>query len=115
MVRARLDAEGVPHAFDEVDGLTRLNVMAYETASGRRTRIYLPVPRVDPAHLDDLISEGDAGPSIVNAARTLPSCLIVMSTHGRSGLGRWIYGSVADEVIRTAEVPVALVPAACQR
>lgn len=52
MVRARLDAEGVPHDFDDVDGLTRLNVMTYETASGRRTRIYLPGPWVDPARLD---------------------------------------------------------------
>lgn len=35
--------------------------------------------------------------------------LIVMSTHGRSGLGRWVYGSVADKVLRAATVPVLLV------
>ena len=35
--------------------------------------------------------------------------LIVMSTHGRSGLGRWVYGSVADRVLRHAEMPVLLV------
>jgi nucleotide-binding universal stress UspA family protein len=37
--------------------------------------------------------------------------LIVMSTHGRSGLGRWVYGSVADQIMRLAPVPVLLVPA----
>jgi nucleotide-binding universal stress UspA family protein len=36
--------------------------------------------------------------------------LVVMATHGRSGPGRWLYGSVADEVLRRAPVPVMLVP-----
>jgi nucleotide-binding universal stress UspA family protein len=36
--------------------------------------------------------------------------LIVMSTHGRGGLGRFIYGSVADTVLRHAPVPVLTVP-----
>ena len=35
--------------------------------------------------------------------------LVVMCTHGRSGLGRLIYGSVAEEVIRRSPVPVLLV------
>src|SRR5262249_13967454 len=39
---------------------------------------------------------------------------IVLSTRGRSGLGRWLYGSVADGVMRHAGVPVLLVPAACK-
>jgi nucleotide-binding universal stress UspA family protein len=34
-----------------------------------------------------------------------------MATHGRSGVGRMLYGSVADQVLRQAEVPVLLVPA----
>ena len=37
--------------------------------------------------------------------------LIVMSTHGRSGISRWVYGSVADRVLRAATVPVLLVRA----
>jgi nucleotide-binding universal stress UspA family protein len=36
--------------------------------------------------------------------------LIVMSTHGRSGLARWALGSVAERVARTAPVPVLLLP-----
>jgi 1-phosphofructokinase family hexose kinase len=54
MVRDRLDAEGVPHDFDEVAELTRLNVMIYERATGRRTRLYLPGARVEPGQLADL-------------------------------------------------------------
>jgi nucleotide-binding universal stress UspA family protein len=37
--------------------------------------------------------------------------LIVMSTHGRGGLGRWVYGSVTDRVLRGASLPVLLVRA----
>jgi len=34
--------------------------------------------------------------------------LLVMTTHGRSGLGRWAMGSVANQVIRHCQVPVLL-------
>lgn len=35
--------------------------------------------------------------------------LVVMSTHGRTGFGRWILGSVADKVLHSAEIPVLLI------
>jgi nucleotide-binding universal stress UspA family protein len=38
--------------------------------------------------------------------------LIAMCTHGRSGLARWAYGSVADRVLRVSPCPVLLVRAA---
>ena len=34
--------------------------------------------------------------------------LIAMSTHGRSGIGRWLLGSVAEKVVRHSEIPVLL-------
>lgn len=41
--------------------------------------------------------------------------LIVMSTHGRSGISRWAFGSVADRVLRHSRVPVLTVsPAGCR-
>jgi nucleotide-binding universal stress UspA family protein len=56
---------------------------------------------------------GPAGEAILREARERGVDLIVMSTHGRSGLGRWLYGSVADHVLRHAGVPVLLVSAVC--
>lgn len=47
--------------------------------------------------------------TIVQAARELNADLIAMSTHGRSGLARLVIGSVADEIVRHAPVPVLLV------
>jgi len=43
--------------------------------------------------------------------QTHPIDLIVMATHGRSGLSRWFMGSVADKVIHGANQPVLLVRA----
>ena len=36
--------------------------------------------------------------------------LIIMSTHGRSGVSRWVFGSVADKVIRSSTIPVLAAP-----
>ena len=43
---------------------------------------------------------------IIEAARETSADLIAMSTHGRSGLGRLLFGSVAEQVLRHADVPV---------
>jgi nucleotide-binding universal stress UspA family protein len=48
-------------------------------------------------------------PAIVEAARAGKVDLIVMSTHGRSGLGRLLLGSVAESVIRGTRTPILLV------
>ncbi len=52
---------------------------------------------------------GPPAESIVEAAHFYKVNLIVMSTHGRSGLGRLILGSVAESVIRGTTTPILLV------
>jgi nucleotide-binding universal stress UspA family protein len=52
---------------------------------------------------------GPAAPAIVEAAKLQKVDVIVMSTHGRSGLGRIIFGSVAESVLRGTRVPIFLV------
>ena len=37
--------------------------------------------------------------------------LIIMATHGRSGVSRWVWGSIADKVMRSSCVPVLLIRA----
>jgi len=48
--------------------------------------------------------------AILDAATRRQADLIVMSTHGRGGLSRMLYGSVADQILRRATIPVLLVP-----
>jgi nucleotide-binding universal stress UspA family protein len=49
---------------------------------------------------------------IVKVAREERVDLIVMSTHGRSGVSRLVYGSVAEAVLRGARTPMLLIPIA---
>jgi nucleotide-binding universal stress UspA family protein len=37
--------------------------------------------------------------------------LIIIATHGRSGVSRWVWGSVAERILRSACVPVLMVRA----
>jgi nucleotide-binding universal stress UspA family protein len=53
-----------------------------------------------------LLREGDAADQIVRACRSTKSDLIVMGTHGRRGLQRFLLGSVAERVVATAPCPV---------
>lgn len=64
--------------------------------------------------VESAVFVGDAAESIVEEITLRNVDLVVMSTHGRSGVGRWVYGSVADQVMRNATVPVLLVPASCR-
>jgi nucleotide-binding universal stress UspA family protein len=57
------------------------------------------------------LPRGTPAVKIVELARSLGSGLIAMSTHGRSGLGRVFFGSVADEVLRESGTPVLLIRA----
>lgn len=51
---------------------------------------------------------GGAADEIIETADELEDPLVVMTTHGRTGIGRWIYGSVADKVVHATEAPVLL-------
>ena len=56
-----------------------------------------------------LLQQGDTAGQIIDLAGRTKNVLVVMSTRGRSGLGRWVLGSVADRVVRGSGCPVLLV------
>jgi nucleotide-binding universal stress UspA family protein len=53
-----------------------------------------------------VVRRGRPDKEILAAAQDAAADLIAMSTHGRSGLGRLLFGSVAEQVLRHAAVPV---------
>ncbi len=65
----------------------------------------------DDLKIDLKVVMGPPAETIIEYAYRHPVELIVMATHGRSGLKRWMYGSVAGKVLRGANVPVLLVRA----
>jgi nucleotide-binding universal stress UspA family protein len=62
-----------------------------------------------PPGMETQVSAGDPATEILRLARDSKCDLIVMGTHGRTGLGRLLLGSVAEEVIRKATCPVLVV------
>jgi nucleotide-binding universal stress UspA family protein len=77
-------------------------------------------PRFRGIALTAKLREGDPALEIVGAAREEKADLIVMGTHGRTGLGHLLIGSTAEKVVRTSPCPVLTVrskaaPAAGQK
>jgi nucleotide-binding universal stress UspA family protein len=58
-----------------------------------------------------VMTEGNAAEEILKYAGKNNIGLIVMSTHGRSGIGKFAFGSVTDKVIHNSPVPVMMISA----
>jgi nucleotide-binding universal stress UspA family protein len=56
-----------------------------------------------------MVRYGSAAERIVATAHELGVDLIILSSHGRTGLARQVFGSVAEEVVRMADCPVTVV------
>ena len=56
-----------------------------------------------------LIRQSAIAESILRAAEEIQADVIVMSTHGRSGIKRWMLGSIADRVVTHSDIPVMLI------
>ncbi|GIV98102.1 MAG: universal stress protein [Herpetosiphonaceae bacterium] len=66
--------------------------------------------RAEGLEVDVQSCEGDPAAMILARASQDPDVtMIAMATHGRSGVSRWTFGSVAERVLRSAPVPLLLV------
>jgi universal stress protein A len=63
----------------------------------------------DKIPVEELITHGDAAAEIVRVAKEKDVDLIVIASHGRTGLGRILFGSTAESVVRHAHCPVLVV------
>jgi nucleotide-binding universal stress UspA family protein len=63
-------------------------------------------PPDEAINVEHVVADGSPAEEIVRVARERHSDLIVMGTHGRTGLSRLLLGSVAEEVMRRAPCPV---------
>ena len=59
--------------------------------------------------VEEVVAHGDAASEIVRVARERGVDLIVIASHGRTGLGRMLFGSTAESVVRHAPCPVLVV------
>jgi nucleotide-binding universal stress UspA family protein len=67
--------------------------------------------KYDGTRLGSEIVEGKVPESLAEYAEKNEMDLIVIATHGRSGISKWVLGSVADRILRSSCVPVLMVRA----
>jgi nucleotide-binding universal stress UspA family protein len=60
--------------------------------------------------VETAVITGSPADVILNYVKQHEVDLIIMSTHGRSGISRWFFGSVAEKVTRHATIPVLISP-----
>ena len=60
----------------------------------------------DPSAVDCSVEIGNPAEAIVRKGSAQGGTLVAMATHGRSGLRRWLLGSVTEKVVRKAACPV---------
>jgi nucleotide-binding universal stress UspA family protein len=90
-------------------------VVAREGPDGYKDQVWRALEDLKPpdraAAYEIRIADGDAAHKIVDVAQEEKVGLIVMGTHGRTGLRRVVMGSVAEHVLRQAPCPVLMVKA----
>jgi nucleotide-binding universal stress UspA family protein len=102
-----------PVAFAEEDGAEMAEVLE---AIENEARQYLSSKSQELAaeglDVKTKFLRGDPAGGLIDLTHKLPECMVVMSTAGRTGIGRMVLGSVADRVVRHSHRPVVLVRAA---
>jgi len=61
--------------------------------------------------VSEVVASGDPAEEILDYAASSAVDIITMSTHGRSGIKRWVFGSVTDKVLHAGDMPVLVVRA----
>jgi nucleotide-binding universal stress UspA family protein len=106
----RIPAESTPYHerntifIDEEWEQERLDVKRYLRAVSERFA-------VEGVEVQLAVEFGAPVETILSYAHAHPTDLIVMTTHGRTGLRRMVYGSVAEELLRRSHLPILLVRA----
>ena len=93
----------VPYTEQEIEGMKK-------QAANYLRKTSAPLKKLG-ATIKIRVAVGNAVDEIIRAAEENKANLIAMSSHGRSGLSRWAFGSVTDRVLRSGKRPVLVVKA----
>ena len=83
------------------ESITRLNELVSDTLGGRQAAL---------AQLNLDVVDGKPAREVLRLAQLRRADIIVISTHGRSGVRKWVLGSTAERVLRDTTIPVLVTP-----
>ncbi len=92
-----------PPAMDEVGGKIEREIKDYLQAQEEELQA------LGIAKVSSVVVEGRGPEAIIDLARRTNDSLVAMSTHGRSGIGRWVLGGVTDRVVCYGGGPVLVI------
>jgi nucleotide-binding universal stress UspA family protein len=99
----------VPASAPLIDAPATDSSRSTESQEALKGRFPWPLPLDSDIVVEHRAAEGDPIEEILRMAKSLQCDMIVMGTHGRTGLRRLLTGSVAEEVLRRASCPVLAV------
>lgn len=103
-----IDLIDIARTVSAAEGLF-LEVITKEVEQARREYLDDVAKSFSTGKVECHIVEGNPETTIIDSAEREPETLVAMASHGRSGLNRWLLGSVAEKVSRVARNPLLLV------
>jgi len=97
--------------YDPVHLESFLNILKEETFDYLEKKV-ADLKRAGLTKVSYVAKEGLSADEIIKFARETPANLVAMSSHGRSGIKRWVLGSVTETVVRHSGDPVLVLRAA---
>jgi nucleotide-binding universal stress UspA family protein len=85
-----------------------LDTSKYEAINYLNDKVY-QLKNEGLSEVASFVAEGEPAEEIIDAAKGVPNSLTAMCTHGRSGVDRWMLGSVTEKVVRHSGNPVFVV------
>ena len=102
-----------PQAIWALEGIEAVDFVALQKADMAAAKEYLSKVQSqltsEGLNVSSEVLEGKAAESIIEFAEQNAVDLIAIATHGRSGISRWVFGSVADKLLRSSHVPVLMI------
>ncbi len=95
--------------YTQMEKQNRAEADEYITETAKRLK------KKDGITVQTALAYGSPAEEILKYAKKNQVDLIIMTTHGRSGVTRWVFGSVADRILRHSPVPVLIIaPTGCR-
>jgi nucleotide-binding universal stress UspA family protein len=107
-LQANVPADGI-FGFNE-EKLEQMEAQRKQTADAYLKKI-VENTRIEGAALSYEVLKGPVSETLSHWAEDNGADLIVIASHGRSGISRWVYGSVADRLLRSACTPILMIRA----
>lgn len=90
-------------------GLTKNAIEETEIKTGKYLEAKITNLKKKGTKVKGILREGPIPETILEVADEVHADMIAMATHSRTGISHWLMGSVADEVVHNAHIPVILV------